>query len=411
MVAAPVVVAAIPRGGVVVAEPIAERLGAPLTVVYARKLTAPVAPELAFGSLDEDGQVILDRDIVAMVGLAPTDIERARVRVAAEIKRRMGLYGTPPIGRYLPGSGVVLVDDGLATGLTMRAAVAYARRHGARDITVAVPCSSVQAAERFRREADHFVSPVVDPDFAAVGAYYVDFSAVSDVEVTEILKRARQRVPAPDPPSALLLSFKSSRGLGLAGELLLPASSGPHPVVVFAHDRGEGKESPPDRAMAGGLRAEGIAAFLFDFTGHGASEGAPEERTPAQEVDDLRAALDVLETLDEIDTSRLGLIGVGSGAAAALSAAGERPAVRAVVLRSPEPGESEAAAARVTAPTLLLAGERDEQSRAAGEALLHGLGGPRRLEVVPGGDHRFEDPAALRQAVGLATAWLRERLA
>jgi putative phosphoribosyl transferase len=196
LVARPCVVAAIPRGGVSVALPVVERLAAPLTVVYARKLTAPIVPELAFGALDEDGQTILDEEIVRGLGLFEADVESAKKRVAAEITRRMALYRVPPLSRFLPDAGVVFVDDGLATGLTMRAAVAYARRHGARDVTVAVPCASSSAARRFQREADHLVSLVTDEAFMAVGAYYDDFSPVSDAEVVAMLERA-QRSPVP----------------------------------------------------------------------------------------------------------------------------------------------------------------------------------------------------------------------
>jgi len=198
LVKPPCVVAAIPRGGVAVALPVVERLAVPLTVVYARKLTAPVAPELAFGALDEDGQMILEDSIVGMLGLSGRDVESARARVAAEIARRMALYRVPPLARFLPGAGVVLVDDGLATGLTMRAALTYARRHGAREVTVAVPCASTGAADRFGREADHLVSLVTDEDFMAVGAYYEDFSPVPDAAVVALLERA-QRVPTPAP--------------------------------------------------------------------------------------------------------------------------------------------------------------------------------------------------------------------
>ena len=102
--------------------PIVEGLGLPLTVVYARKLTAPIAPELAFGALDEDGEVIIEAETVEALGLQPADIDRAKARVAAEIKRRMALYRVPPLAHYLPGAHVVLVDDGLATGSTIYAA-------------------------------------------------------------------------------------------------------------------------------------------------------------------------------------------------------------------------------------------------------------------------------------------------
>lgn len=199
VITGPCVVAAIPRGGVAVALPIARRLGAPLTVVYARKLTAAFAPELAFGALDEDGQVLLQRTTVEALGLQPPDIEEAKARVAAEIRRRMALYRVPPLAGYLPGAAVVLVDDGLATGLTMHAALAYARRHGAREITVAVPCAPPEAAERFRREADRFVCPIVDEGFMAVGQYYADFSPVTDEQVVAMLRSAG---PGPAPAAS-----------------------------------------------------------------------------------------------------------------------------------------------------------------------------------------------------------------
>lgn len=96
------VVAAIPRGGISVALPVVERLGVPLSVVYARKLTAPIAPELALGVLDEDGQTILEEEIVKSPGLAEADVESAKKRVAAEIKCRMALYRVPPIAGFLP---------------------------------------------------------------------------------------------------------------------------------------------------------------------------------------------------------------------------------------------------------------------------------------------------------------------
>ena len=117
------IVAAIPRGGVVVAAPIARRLGAPLTCSYARKLTAPIAPEVAFGALDEDGEAVTDREVVAALGLSADDVERIKARVGAEIRRRMAAYPVRPLARYLPGVPVLLVDDGLATGATMISAL------------------------------------------------------------------------------------------------------------------------------------------------------------------------------------------------------------------------------------------------------------------------------------------------
>ncbi|MBI1963253.1 MAG: dienelactone hydrolase family protein [Candidatus Rokubacteria bacterium] len=367
----PVVIAAIPRGGVAIALPIVERFRVPLAVVYARKLTAPIAPEFAFGAIDEDGHVMLDAGSVRMLGLQPADIERAKERVAAEIRRRMAAYRVPPLTAYLPDAEVVLVDDGLATGLTMRAALESARRHGARKITVAVPCASVAAADEFRRTADRFVSLVVDPDFMAVGQYYEDFSPVSDDEVLAMLARAAR--PAAPEEGTVRLTFKNTLGLGLAGRLLLPATPG----------------RPP---------------------GHGESEGTEADSTQAQQVDDLGAALDALEGFDEVDAGRIGVVGASSGAAVALLRAASDRRIRALVLRSPNPSGAEAAVARVTVPALLVIGERDAPIRDACEPLLGRFGGPRRLEIVPGGDHLFAEPAALARATAATVAWFKEHL-
>jgi putative phosphoribosyl transferase len=411
LISGPCVVAAIPRGGVAVALPIVERLRVPLTVAYARKLTAPFAPEFAFGALDEDAQTVLDPGAVASLGLGPEEMEQAKARVWAEIQRRMTLYRVPPLAHHLPGAAVVLVDDGLATGLTMRAALEYARRHGAREITVAVPCAATEAAERFRRAADRFVSLIVDDAFTAVGTYYEDFSPVTDEDVVAMLGRAQQLAAPADPSEpGLRVAFKNSLGRELAGLLLVPASGGPHPVVVFARGWGSGKDSPRNRAVADALRAEGFAAFLFDFTGHGDSGGTLDESTQAQQVDDLGAALDLLEALGEVDGSRMGVVGASSGAAVALLRAAEDARIRALVLRSANPAGAESAAPQVKAPALLIVGEHDAPIRALNEELLLHLGGPRRLEVVPAGDHLFEDPAALRQAGALTVAWFKRHL-
>jgi putative phosphoribosyl transferase len=189
LLARPCVIAAIPRGGIAVALPIVERLQRPLAIVHACKLTVPAAPELAFGAVDEDGQDVVDRQTVAHLELSPEVIDSAKARVEAEIRQRVALYKARPLVQCLPGQDVILVDDGLATGLTMRAAVDYARRHGAREITVAVPCASEEAAMRFRQDADRFVSLIVGDAFGAVRGYYADFAPLTDEEVCAMLAR------------------------------------------------------------------------------------------------------------------------------------------------------------------------------------------------------------------------------
>ncbi len=190
-ISGPVVVAGVPRGGLTVAQPIAARLRAPLSVVYAQKVTVPLAPEFAIGAVNEDGYALMDDAAVAALGLAPVEIEAAQATAAREMGRRMERYSLPRLARYLPGPAVLLVDDGLATGLTMEVAVTYARGRGAQRVIVATPCASASAAERLRPLVDGFVCPIVDEDFAAVAQYYLDFSPVTDDDIAGLLDRAR----------------------------------------------------------------------------------------------------------------------------------------------------------------------------------------------------------------------------
>lgn len=180
-----VIVLGLVRGGVPVAQVIAERLGAPLDVLVVRKLGMPWAPEVAYGALGPGGVQVLN-DMVA--DRIDAD-ERAEVRrrEQTELDRREQLYrgGRPQLD--LAGRAAVIVDDGLATGATARAAVQVARHLGAARVVVAVPVGSDQAYEMLAAEADQVICPQVPPDFAAVGAYYDDFHEVADDEVTQAL--------------------------------------------------------------------------------------------------------------------------------------------------------------------------------------------------------------------------------
>ncbi|MCP3787823.1 phosphoribosyltransferase [Micromonospora sp. A3M-1-15] len=180
-----VIVLGLVRGGVPVARVIAERLGAPLDVLVVRKLGVPWAPEVAYGALGPGGVQVLNDMVAGRIG----EDERAEVRrnEQTELDRRERLYrgGRPQLD--LTGRTAVIVDDGLATGATARAAVQVARHLGAARVVVAVPVGSDQAYEMLAAEADQVVCAQIPPDFAAVGAYYDDFHEVSDDEVTQAL--------------------------------------------------------------------------------------------------------------------------------------------------------------------------------------------------------------------------------
>lgn len=180
-----VVVLGLVRGGVPVAQVVAERLGAPLDVLVVRKLGMPWAPEVAYGALGPDGVQVLNEMIAG--GLSEHDRAEVRRREQAELDRRESRYraGRPPLD--LHGRTAVIVDDGLATGATARAAVQVARHLGTARVIVAVPVGSEQAYEMLAAEADEVVCPETPPDFGAVGAYYDDFREISDDEVVQAL--------------------------------------------------------------------------------------------------------------------------------------------------------------------------------------------------------------------------------
>ncbi|MBQ1074058.1 phosphoribosyltransferase [Micromonospora sp. C31] len=180
-----VIVLGLVRGGVPVARVVAERLGVPLDVLVVRKLGMPWTPEVAFGALGPDDVRVLN-DAVAS-GLTEDDVAEVVRREQAELERRERLYraGRPPLD--LTGRTAVIVDDGLATGATARAAVQVARHLGARRVVVAVPVGSQEAYEMLAAEADQVVCAQHPPEFMAVSAYYEDFHELSDSEVTEAL--------------------------------------------------------------------------------------------------------------------------------------------------------------------------------------------------------------------------------
>ncbi|MGI5524637.1 phosphoribosyltransferase [Micromonospora sp. CA-259024] len=180
-----VVVLGLVRGGVPVARVVAERLGAPLDVLVVRKLGMPWAREVAFGALGP-GNVQVLNDAVAS-RLSSDDIAEVSQKEQAELERRERLYRGNRPQLDLTGRTAVIVDDGLATGATARAAVEVARQLGARRVVVAVPVGAQEAYELLAAEADQVICAQRPPDFGAVSVYYEDFHEVSDEEVTEAL--------------------------------------------------------------------------------------------------------------------------------------------------------------------------------------------------------------------------------
>jgi predicted phosphoribosyltransferase len=182
-----VVVLGLPRGGVPVAAEVARELGAPLDVLLVRKLGVPGQPELAMGAIAEDGPPIVNDDVVQGYRLTPADLERAGARERQEIARQAALYraGRPPAP--VDGRIAIVVDDGLATGASMEAAVRALAGRGPARIVVGVPVAAAESVERLRGVAAEVVAAETPRPFYAVGAWYEDFSQTDDAEVIALL--------------------------------------------------------------------------------------------------------------------------------------------------------------------------------------------------------------------------------
>jgi len=178
---------ALVRGGVPIGYEVAKKLKAPLDVVVARKLGLPSFPELGFGAIAPDGIIEVDETIVDRYRLHVDDVESVRDKETRELERRMQTYGAWKPGD-LSGQTAILVDDGIATGITMLVAVKYLRKFKPDRIVVAVPVCPDTAESQFRGAADEFVSLDFEEYFGAVGEFYENFPQVSDDEVISLLQ-------------------------------------------------------------------------------------------------------------------------------------------------------------------------------------------------------------------------------
>lgn len=184
------IVLAIPRGGVPVAYRISKKINAPLDVVVVRKIPIPSDPEAGFGAVTADGTIVLNEPLVSYLRLEPREIEFLARKVMMEVSRRIKKYRKEKPFPEITGKNVIVVDDGLASGFTMLAALKYLKKFNPRKIIIAVPTASARAIEVVEPEADEIVNLISDDrPFFAVASFYESFPDLTDEEVIEYLEK------------------------------------------------------------------------------------------------------------------------------------------------------------------------------------------------------------------------------
>ena len=411
------IVLGLPRGGVPVAFEVARALRLPLDVIVVRKLGVPFQPELAMGAIGEGGVRVENQEVIHSSALLALDIEAVERHERLELERRARQYRGDRPRMDLTDRDAVIVDDGIATGSTARAACRVARAHGATRVVLAVPVASRAALASLREVCDEVFCVEVPEPFYAVGEWYRDFSQTTDDQVVDLLRRAagedgggRGGGPAGSGEAARDEEVEvPSRDLGLIGRLTIPAA--PLGTVVFAHGSGSSRHSPRNRYVAGVLNDAGLATLLVDLL-------TVEEEMDRSHVFDVRLLAERLgdaarwtSAQPEVPSSGVGFFGASTGAAAALRAAAQPDCrVSAIVSRGGGPDLAAPLLSTVTAPTLLIVGGRDEDVLALNRRAQAELRCESLLTVVPDATHLFEEPGALEIVAGLARDWFLEKM-
>ena len=411
----PVVVLGLPRAGVPVALQVARVLAAPLDVIVVRKLGVPFQPELGMGAVGEDGVRVINPEVIQACGVSQDDIAAVQAREQAAVHARAARYRARRPRQPLAGRVAVVVDDGIATGSTARAACQIARAHGAARVVLAVPVAPPGWQARIGEAADEMVCVGTPRRFAAIGQFYARFPQVSDEEVIACLERAAtpqssaqagavRAAGADDPPGRSEEVEPEAGAVRLAGYLTVP--EGAPEIVVFVHGSGSSRHSPRNRHVAGVLNDAGLGTLLFDLL-------TPEEELDRANVFDigllagrLVQVTGWLRAQPGAAQAAVGYFGASTGAAAALRAAAEPGAgIAAVVSRGGRPDLARPRLAAVTSPTLLIVGGRDEVVLDLNRRAQAELRCENDLAVVPGATHLFEEPGTLDAAAGLARDW------
>ncbi len=411
----------IPNYGVPIAAVIADELNASLDILLIAKLAAPRAPQQIVGAVDEHGRISMIQSAARWHHLTARQMIGPARSAFADLQSRRACFRAVMPETDVRGRTVVIVDHGIETGATMLGAIASARDRGARKVIVAAPAGCGRATWQLRESADAVVIPHSPSRFKGIEHFYGDFEEIKDEFVLGILKKWAVTCSEADAGIRTLhmrLVGNAQHILHCEVDLPRGAVRGgcSFPAVIFAHGLESDSRSPRTLPISRRLAQRGVMGVRPDFTGHGRSEGRVEDATDERMLSDLTTVYDNIRILDEVDAARIGINGSGGGGMIALHFAAQAaeqangPGVAALVIRGPASGGEIEAARRITAPTLLIHGERDTYLSESVHALDKELAGPHQLLEIPDSDRLFNDPVSRELMVSASVDWLADHL-
>ncbi|MBE0428104.1 MAG: dienelactone hydrolase family protein [Nitrospirae bacterium] len=405
-----VLVLALPRGGAVTGLEIARTISAPLDVLIVRKIGFPGQPELAIGAVSETGTVVLNQRIISDGGVTKKYIEDEISAQKKEIDRRIRLYrgGRRVEFEKVEGKTIILVDDGIATGATMKAAIATLKEEKIEKLIVAVPVSPLETANELRAMVDEFVCLYTPSDFMAVGNYYRDFTQVTDEEVAKILKESVALKEGYEMTEEKQVKIPVD-SVKLEGILTIPKDA--LSLVIFAHGSGSSRLSPRNRFVAGVLQKAGMGTLLFDLLTAKEDEIYDNRFDIPLITGRLKAATHWVMGQSETAKLKIGYFGASTGTAVALVAAADFAAeIKAIVSRGGRPDLAGDALGKVIVPTLLIVGGEDHVVIELNKKAFDMIKAEKQLKIIPGATHLFEEPGTLEAVARLAAEWFKKYL-
>jgi putative phosphoribosyl transferase len=403
------VVIAIPLGGVSVAYELASELQLPLDILPIKKIGAPLDPELATGAVGENSEVLYNTELLKYLGYGHHDIEPMKEMALMKIKKISEVLRQGHIPLQLENKDIILVDDGVSSGTTMRTAIQFLRKKRVRKIHIATPVCSPDAMAELAGQVNKFTTVLTPVNFTSIGEWYDDFSQVETKEVIRILNEFHSGQNTLSPQDVLV----KDAHVELPGQLYLSAKN--KSWIIFAHGSGSSHKSVRNNIVAEELAHSGHGTLLFDLLTIDEDENYNNRfNITLLSKRLLMATMWLVNSKYYVKGTPIGYFGASTGAAAALMASANSPLeypLYAITSRGGRPDIiDDRTLQSIKIPTLLIVGGEDHEVIKLNEKASFYLPNC-RVVIVPHASHLFEEAGTLEEVTKLAIQWFDEHIA